>query len=98
MLNVSASDDQIRLIRASQKNFVNKLKNSLWYVLLLSKLKYGFCKKLLHYEWNSGQLPISFIKIRFSCNQNIEETLFYIEWTAGIDSKQKLFGMLDKRG
>ena len=25
-------------------------------------------------------LDISFIKIRFSCNQNIGDTLFYIEW------------------
>ena len=34
------------------------------------------------YEWNSRHLPISFIKIRFSCNQNIGETLFYIEWVS----------------
>ena len=39
-----------------------------------SLLKYGFCKKLLLYECNSDQLPISFIKIRFSCNQKIGET------------------------
>ena len=38
-------------------------------------LKSRFCKKSLLYEWNSGQLPTSFIKIRLSCNQNIGETL-----------------------
>ena len=26
---------------------------------------------------NENMLPISFIKIRFSCNQNIEKTLFF---------------------
>ena len=36
----------------------------------ISILKYGFCKKLLLYEWNFGQLNTFFIKIRFSCNQN----------------------------
>ena len=41
----------------------------------LLQLKSRFCKKLLLHKWNSGQLPISFIKIRFSCNQNIGETL-----------------------
>jgi hypothetical protein len=25
---------------------------------------------------HSGKLPISFLKIRFSCNQNIAETIF----------------------
>ena len=37
-------------------------------------LKCRLCKKLLLSKWNSWQLPISFIKIRFSCNQNIGET------------------------
>ena len=42
-------------------------------------LKYGSFKKLFLSEWTSDQLEhfldISFIKIRFSCNQNIGETL-----------------------
>ena len=33
-------------------------------------LKCRFCKKLILYEWNSGQLDTFFIKVRFSCNQN----------------------------
>ena len=40
-----------------------------------SILKCQFCKMLLLYKWNSWQLPISFIKIRLSCNQNIGEIL-----------------------
>ena len=36
-------------------------------------LKYRFCKELLLYEWNSGQLNTFFIKIRLFCNQNIGE-------------------------
>ena len=52
------------------ENNFTKLKIVLW-------LKYRFRKKSFLYEWNSGQLPISFIKIRFSCNQNTEETLFF---------------------
>ena len=43
------------------------------------QVKYGFFKKLFLYEWTSDQLNNSwtffFIKIRFSCNQNIGETL-----------------------
>ena len=42
---------------------------------------FGFCKKLLLYEWNSGQLDTFFIKIRFSCNQNIRGTLF-LHWVS----------------
>ena len=46
-------------------------------VLLTEKpvVKYGFCNKLLLYECKSDQLPISFIKTIFTCNQNIGETL-----------------------
>ena len=44
---------------------------------LLGLLKYGFCNKLLLYEWNSGQLDTFFIKIRFCCHQNIKDTLFF---------------------
>ena len=43
-------------------------------------LKYGFLRS--HHKWTSDQLSISFIKIRFSCRQNIGETLFYIEWVS----------------
>ena len=39
-------------------------------------LKHGFFKKLLFLlVWTSDQMSISFIKIRFFCNQNIGETL-----------------------
>ena len=50
-------------------------------VQILNWPKTGFCKKLLLYECNSDQLPISFIKIWFSCNQHIGETLF-LHWVS----------------
>ena len=61
-----------------------KLKNSwirTYFSNVVGPLKCRFCKKLLLYEWNSGQLPISFLQIRFFCNQNIGETLF-LHWVS----------------
>ena len=37
--------------------------------------KAGFFKKLFLWKWTSDMLLISFIQIRFSCIQNIGETL-----------------------